>query len=249
MWCGRPGRLDPGRSVAKAHRKLLLDRFCQQAAHEFHGAWDGETGSRRCLHPPTGACSAADRARSTVQKQPSSSGPAGLRVIRSEHCDPRAIQKLEHPCPAAAPVEIERAFLEGVLAELHGRTVMQGRVRSKAGPGLQPVKSSVPSSAAGDRRHNASARLADLTAQGEAPPISFLLRWCAGAQHRQKQQHRPQQQAQQQRAGEGLVCAISASAMVFIPHQSHSHRDWRAATPSHHGTSPPSHAGCTIPNA
>ena len=67
------------------------------------------------------------------------------------------------------------AFLEGVLAELHGRTVMQGRVRSKAGPGLQPVKSSVPSSAAGDRRHNASARLADLTAQGEAPPISFLI--------------------------------------------------------------------------
>ena len=119
------------------------------------------------------------------------------------------------------------AFLEGVLAELHGRTVMQGRVRSKAGPGLQPVKSSVPSSAAGDRRHNASARLADLTAQGEAPPISFLLRWCAGAQHRQKQQHRPQQQ----RAGEGLVCAISASAMVFIPHQSHSHRDWRAGPP------------------
>jgi hypothetical protein len=58
------------------------------------------------------------------------------------------------------------AFLEGALAELHGRTVMQGRVRSKAGPGLQPVKSSVPSSAAGDRRHNASARLADLTAQG-----------------------------------------------------------------------------------
>ena len=117
------------------------------------------------------------------------------------------------------------AFLEGVLAELHGRTVMQGRVRSKAGPGLQPVKSSVPSSAAGDRRHNTSARLADLTAQGEAPPISFLLRWCAGAQHR------PQQQAQQQRAGEGLVCAISASAMVFIPHQSHSHRDWRAGPP------------------
>jgi hypothetical protein len=192
MWCGRPGRLGPGRSVAKAHRKLLLDRFCQQAAqgsriddveaeqggaHEFHGAWDGETGSRRCLHPPTGACSAADRARSTVQKQPSSSGPAGLHVIRSEHCDPRAIQKLEHPCPASA-------------AAL--RTVMQGRVRSKAGPGLQPVKSSVPSSAAGDRRHNASPRLADWTAQGEAPPISFLLRWCAGAQHRQKRQHRLQ---------------------------------------------------------
>jgi len=142
--------------VAKAHRKLLLDRFCQQAAHgswvndveaeqggthEFPGAWDGETGSRRCLHPPTGACSAADPARSTVQKQPSSSGPAGLSVSRSEHCDPRAIQKLEHPCPAAAPVEIEkgfslcqsnthklrvdaieRAFIEGVLAELHGRS-------------------------------------------------------------------------------------------------------------------------------
>ena len=189
MWCGRPGRLGPGRSVAKAHRKLLLDRFCQQAAHELHGAWDGETGSRRCLHPPTGACSAADRARSTVQKQPSSSGPAGLSVIRSEHCDPRAIQKLEHPCPAAAPVEIEkgfslcqsnthklrvdaieRAFLEGVLAELHGRTVMQRRVRSKAGPGLQPVKSSVPSSAAGDRRHIASPRLVDLTAQGKPLP-------------------------------------------------------------------------------
>ena len=38
--CGRParrpGRPGPGRSVAKAHRKLLFDRFCQQAAQ---GSW------------------------------------------------------------------------------------------------------------------------------------------------------------------------------------------------------------------
>lgn len=53
-------------SVSQAHRKLLLDRFCQQAAQ----------CSRR-----VGWRNRMAQAGSTVEKQPSSSSPAGLQKL------------------------------------------------------------------------------------------------------------------------------------------------------------------------